>query len=376
MNGIRSSMRDNPSIIPFTESPSYRYIAPLDGLRGVAILLVVTAHFGFGKIVPGGFGVTVFFFISGFLITRLLIAECIQNSSVNIPHFYIRRFLRLAPALLTMLFLVSMVSLFLGLTMSGNQLLAGLTYTMNYYLIISGENSPLPIGVLWSLAVEEHYYLLYPLILAVFWRNNPKFLKYLVLACIAVLVWRTILIFFLHVSEEYTYKATDTRFDSILYGCILVVALEIPSVANWVRRSDALVPLGLAFILLLVTFAWRNAQFRETARYSLQGIALIPIFYSILYGNKLFALRRLLTTTPLIWIGRLSYSLYLWHVPALHYISLTFPETSQNTRYMLAWPLTFLAAAASYYLVERRFIKLRKNFRELATSGSVLAKGT
>jgi peptidoglycan/LPS O-acetylase OafA/YrhL len=353
---------------PDAQRSSHTYIASLDGMRAVAILLVVFAHFGFGKIIPGGFGVTIFFFISGFLISRLLIVEYAQNGGINIRYFYIRRVLRLAPALLTMLSIIAIVNLFMGLTVSGYELLAGLTYTMNYYLIAHQSDPILPLGVLWSLAVEEHYYLFFPLFLALLWRKKTRFLTYLVLACIAALIWRTALFQLLHFPEEYTYKATDTRFDSILYGAILAAALEVESTAYWIRRSDALLPLSAACLVLLSTFLWRNAAFRETVRYSLQGMALIPIFYAILYDKRLSTMRSILATAPMVWIGRVSYSLYLWHVPVHNYVLIGFPQMSVTMTYILALPSTFLVAAASYYFVERPFVSLRKSFRRLNAS--------
>ena len=358
-----------------TQHSHHNYIAPLDGMRAVAILLVVVAHFGFGNVIPGGFGVTIFFFISGFLISRLLIAEYVKNGGINIRYFYIRRLLRLGPALLTMLFIIAIANMFMGLTVPGHELLAGLTYTMNYYLIVHQSDPVLPIGVLWSLAVEEHYYLLYPLLLALLWRKKTRFLKYLVLACIVALIWRTVLFQLLHLSAEYTYKATDTRFDSILYGAILAAALEVQPAAYWIKRSDALLPLGAALVVMLFTFLGRNAEFRETIRYSLQGMALIPIFYGILYGSRLAPLRTLLAAAPMIWIGRVSYSLYLWHAPVHNYILVGFPQMSLTATYALALPLTFLVAAASYYLVERPFVSLRKNFRRVDAPPPTLPGG-
>jgi peptidoglycan/LPS O-acetylase OafA/YrhL len=356
-----------PSISQYTK---HQYIAPLDGMRAVAIILVVVAHLGFGSIIPGGFGVTVFFFISGFLISRLLIAEYLKSGRLNIRYFYIRRFLRLAPALLTMLLLVYILNVSMGFAAPGRELLAGFTYTMNYYLIVQKSDPILPIGALWSLAVEEHYYLLYPLLLTLLWRKKTQFLVFLILACLAALIWRTLLIQVLNVSAEYTYKATDTRFDSILYGAILAVALEVKSVASWFKRFDALLPLGVAFAVLLGTFLWRNAEFRETLRYSLQGMALVPIVYGILYGSRLKRVRDLLAMAPMIWIGRVSYSLYLWHVPVLNCISLGFPEMRLTETYIMALPLTVLVSAASYYLVERPFVSLRKSFRPSNTDHS------
>src|SRR5262245_6279726 len=137
---------------------SSEYIPSLDGMRAVAILLVVLSHLGLEHIVPGRLGVTLFFFISGFLITRLLIAEASKARAISIGAFYARRFLRLAPALLLMLAVVALAwTQFVG-PVNGPQLLAGIFYMMNYFIIFGGLTT-MPIGILWSLAVEEHYYL-------------------------------------------------------------------------------------------------------------------------------------------------------------------------------------------------------------------------
>ena len=133
------------------------YVPAIDGMRALAITTVVASHFGAEQIVPGGFGVTVFFFISGYLITSLMIQEHSRRGRIAIVLFYIRRFLRLAPALLVSIAAVS-VTFFLAFGFSSiSQIFAAVFYYMNYYVIFGGS-TPLPLGPLWSLAVEEHYY--------------------------------------------------------------------------------------------------------------------------------------------------------------------------------------------------------------------------
>ena len=138
----------------------YGYIPGLDGLRALAVLIVMVAHVGFSHIVPGGFGVTVFFFISGFLITRLLIAESEKKGQIELKSFYIRRFLRLLPALFYMLIVTGLTFTFLGNPPGLVETLAAVGYVMNYQTIglaFQGMVQEGPWGHLWSLAVEEHF---------------------------------------------------------------------------------------------------------------------------------------------------------------------------------------------------------------------------
>jgi peptidoglycan/LPS O-acetylase OafA/YrhL len=343
---------------------SFDYIPELDGLRGVSILLVVVGHFGLGDLVPGGLGVTIFFFISGFLITRLLIAEYKQAGRISLRAFYARRFLRLAPALLTMLAIVTIVWIALGKPISGKQIFSAIFYMMNYYYIFGGDRV-LPLEPLWSLAVEEHYYLVYPVLFLLFWRFKSRFLLGLISVSLAVLIWRSVYVLHLHGGEDHTYYATDTRIDSILYGAILSVIIETKfCVIDYVRRNSAFAWLG--FLALTFTLVFRNEVFRETLRYSIQGIALIPIFVSVLFSNKIELVRRPLQLRLLIWIGKISYSLYLWHEVAFSLVASVIPLRFAAVSYPTAAMLSFAVAALSYYGVEGPFRKARKLFSRQA----------
>jgi hypothetical protein len=141
------------------------YVPGLDGLRAASVSIVAFAHFGFNHLIPGGLGVTVFFFLSGYLITRLLMAEQAKHARVDLGRFYGRRFLRLAPELLAFLLFTALLAppLF-GVRATPEQLLAGLFYVTNYVDLLSGPacaNCAVT-GHLWSLAVEEHFYLIMP----------------------------------------------------------------------------------------------------------------------------------------------------------------------------------------------------------------------
>lgn len=341
------------------------YVPAIDGMRAVAIAIVVASHFGAEHFVPGGFGVTLFFFISGYLITELLIQEHGSTGKIEIGSFYLRRFLRLGPALIAMIIAVSLFYFLLFGSISWSEICAAIFYYTNYYVIYGGA-VPLPFGPLWSLAVEEHYYLAYPLLFAVTWKYRRSFLLGLLALTIAVLTWRIVLVFCFHAPEIRTYVATDTRIDSIIYGAILSSALNTHHAwfSAYCERWWVTV---LAIVALLISFIYRDAIFRETFRYSLQGVALIPLFYSTLRAQRFSIARRILESGPLIWIGRLSYSIYLWHFSVMSI-------TKEMTENAAAVPMINLAASLvmasiSYYFVEGYFLKVRAYYRNQTRRG-------
>ncbi len=324
-------------------------------MRAVAILLVLASHFGLGNIVPGGFGVTLFFFISGFLITRLLIAEYNNEvGQVAIGAFYIRRFLRLGPALVAMLFCASLSYYFLVGPINPWELSAAVFYSINYYSLYFAISMPLQ--VLWSLAVEEHYYAVYPVTFAYAWKYGERFIVGLIVVTAAVLLWRLYLVYGTSTPIWRLYYRTDTRIDSILYGAILAGILEIERY-NWiVARLGSVKFVALGFSILGLTFVYRDDIFRETARYTLQGVALLPVFYSILFVERFALFRRILEIRPMLWIGRLSYSLYLWHMVVTFWVDEAWPSKRALSHIIVALPLSFLVAAVLGILSHRETV--------------------
>ena len=337
------------------------YVPAIDGMRALAISIVIASHFGAERIFPGGFGVTLFFFISGFLITSLMIQEHTKTGRISITSFYIRRFLRLAPALMVSIATVSTIFFFMFGFVSIPQISAAIFYYMNFYVILGGS-APLPLGPLWSLAVEEHYYLIFPIIFANAWKNRERFLIALVAVIVAVLLWRCLLVFSWHVSTDRTYLATDTRIDSILYGAILA-ATPKTDLALLIKYLKSWIVIIVSLVVLLFTFIYRDGAFRETFRYSLQGVALIPLFYATLFSGNLLFVRNVLETKLLVWIGKLSYSLYLWHMPVLFFSEKILPDAQGIAAFVLKVVITIALSAGSFYVVERHFQNMRNNFR-------------
>jgi peptidoglycan/LPS O-acetylase OafA/YrhL len=336
-------------------------------MRAIAIGLVIASHTGAERFVPGGLGVTLFFFISGYLITGLLIKEDSAVGKIDIASFYIRRFLRLGPALITMISAVSVGYFFLFGTVSGTQILAGLLYYTNFFVYANFRaffegTLTMPFWPLWSLAVEEHYYLIYPLIFAVAWKRRERFLAGLAILIIAVLVWRIVLVAYWRVPDIRTYFATDTRIDSILFGALLAVMLKT-RFAGMARYFEYWPVVAAGALLLLLTLFYRDPNFRETFRYSLQGIALLPLFYAVLFAPRFSLARMALELPAMIWIGRLSYSLYLYHAAAFFFVATLLPKANAMLLASISLPTGVAAASLSYYCVEKHFQKLRERFR-------------
>lgn len=349
---------------------AYGYIPGLNGLRAIAVLIVIVAHMGLEHIVPGGFGVTVFFFISGFLITRLLLAEREKKGKVGLKQFYIRRLIRLYPALI---FMVLGSTLYFKLMGYGGptltEFMAALFYFTNFFQVAvrsAGEALPFMSWThLWSLAVEEHFYMIFPLIVVAcgaFKAGLSKNLsRALILILIAVPLWRLFIFYNLDVSvQDYTYMMSDARFDSLAWGCFLSVLLHKIGDISKVRFFIGWLPVIAASLAILVTFILRDEMFRHVVRYAVQGAALFILTLNLYYFRSLSWSMKVLEWAPLAWIGTVSYGLYLWHFPVLDAARrVTEPGVVQI---VLTTLVTLGITAFSFYLVEKPFTRLRKRF--------------
>lgn len=355
------------------------HIPSLDGVRAISFLIVFAAHSGMSRMIPGGFGVTVFFFLSGYLITTLLRMEHARTGRVSLRDFYLRRLLRIFPPFYTVLALALFLSLqgLLPGTLQIRPVLALLGHFANYWAVLHGmAGQPAGTGVYWSLAVEEHFYLLFPCGFIYLQRVLAQRLRaqasILLGCCALVLAWRFILVLLLRVPPDRTFLATDTRVDSILFGCALALG------ANPILDKPRLTPrlmhrliLPLAFLLLLFSFFYRADWFRESLRYSLQGLALAPFFVTAVREPCLGPFR-LLNLRILQHLGGLSYSLYLLH----HVILFALPEARLGVwpRAGLALALSVAAAEFIYRAIEKPCARLRRRLAH-AVADPVMAGG-
>lgn len=350
----------------------------MDGLRALAFIIVFLGHAGLERYVPGGFGVTVFFFLSGYLITTLLRIESQKTGTISLKNFYIRRCRRILPPMYITLGLAYILGYMGFLETQGtlNGALAAVFYYANYLdLIYNKTFLPSGMGLVWSLMIEEHFYFIFPLIYLLFIKNawtRRRQANTLLLLCGVALLWRCLLVTVFHVpilpgsagSSGWTYIATDARFDAILWGCILAIAdnpwLHDDSKESllWKHRESLAV---MGILLILFSFVWRNGFFRETLRYSTQSAALYPIFFYCISARSTWFVR-LLDIKGLRRIGNLSYSMYLIHYMLLQSVG-RYIHTGRVTIAAIAFVLSLAYASLMRILVED---PLRKMFRPIA----------
>jgi peptidoglycan/LPS O-acetylase OafA/YrhL len=368
---VTAATPSNPLAVPATKGSFY--ISSLDGIRALSFLLVFLGHAGLGSLIPGGFGVTVFFFLSGFLITTLLRMEHDRNGHISLKQFYLRRLLRIFPPFYLVLAVAVALTLMgvLQSTVHLTPVAAQALHFTNYYIIHTGGAEQLHGTVpYWSLAVEEHFYLAFPLLYLLLRRYLPSVNRQMMVLsaiCGAILIWRCFLVFIFQVAEDKTYMSTDTRVDSILFGCIL--AIYGNPVFDRTRLSERwwkflLFPLGLA--LLIFTFIFRDPMFRETFRYTLQGLGLMPLFVVAIRWCD-WGPFKLLNYRWVKFLGLLSYSMYLMHQVILYGIAerTSFHPFIQGAIALLA---SVLLASAIYYAVEQPCARLRKRLAEAGIS--------
>lgn len=313
----------------------------LDGVRAVAVTLVVCRHLGLGWAShAGGPGVGLFFALSGYLITGLLLDERARCGRVDLAAFYVRRAARLLPALVVMLAVSDVWFAMHGREVVGESL-AMLLYVKNYRDLLAGSSGLFGHG--WSLAVEEHFYLLWPvLLLLLLRRRSPSSaLRVALGVCLLSLVWRAAL-FAVAGTGEWLYVDTLSRADSLLFGCALAMAMRHGvRIPTWMTLAA-----GVAFAWV-VSPVWHPQPVEQTIGYTVQSVVCAILVAGLDQGGG--RLRGLLSSPPVVRVGVLSYGIYLWHIPVL--AALTMDAGAQ--RDVLAVGITLALALASYVVIER-----------------------
>ena len=337
----------------------------LDGLRAIAVLLVM-AHHGYVPGFRGGsIGVDIFFVLSGFLITSLLLEEWGSTGGISFGKFYMRRALRLLPALLLLLLFVEAYALGMlkgpRLWEMQRAILAVLFYVSNWFSI-ARPNGLGPLAHAWSLSIEEQFYLLWPPLLFLLLRSRLRMslITAVILLLAGVAAVHRAFVWTGPESVWRIYNGLDTRIDELLAGCGLAAALAVRSInLNPLRTFVRYIYLpSLAFILYLVVrpLPW---HIMCTLGWPVIEVCLVIILYRLM-GWEETPLHRLLEFQPLVWIGRLSYGLYLWHFPIFEKVGGW--RALGVLRAPVAFALTFSVATLSFYFVETPFLRLKSRF--------------
>ena len=315
--------------------PTVKRIPSLDGLRAISITLVVVGHLAYSGLAPRFFsqyanlGVRIFFVISGYLITTILLAEHARTGTISLRDFYIRRAYRIFPAALC--FVLAIVVLYWHL-LRWFDIGAALLYLVNFDLV-----RPWVIGHLWSLSVEEQFYFLWPSVLKKWHRHRVAILCGVILTSP---VARTGFLFFKVADGGYGNLLTVG--DNLATGCLLAMfATRLPEI----RWKSAALMLGCVVLIPLY-----DADTRFRTIFML--FVLSPLLHFSIAGILAHVVQhpyRLLNLAPVVWLGNISYSLYLWQQP--------FFNPAAPSRYGVLWAVGL--ACASYYLVEKPMLRAR-----------------
>lgn len=344
------------------DEPRRGYIPTLNGLRAVAVLLVILDHYGL-HFLPGPMGVTIFFVLSGFLITHLLIKENLRYGSVSLKRFYLRRVLRIFPAFY--LYLGATV-FFLSIghvKIHWEPIRDSALFAMNYYRGITHDNWART-WITWSLAVEEQFYLLWPPVFVLLRNDLKRLAKLLALAILTVWTLRIVLTEAHVVSGDYVYNAFSMRCDALLMGCLLAVCVNGAIARTVIGTVKANAWLGLIPVVVLVGSARLDLSnhlhfpYYEDVALALEPVAIAALILQVTTWWR-HPLWRWLEWKPVNQLGVISYGLYLYHVLTHEGFSFIAPHAPQPVKFCGALALAILASAISFYGIEARFLKLK-----------------
>ncbi len=342
-----------------------RYLPGLDGIRAIAVLAVIAYHLNFSWAKGGLLGVGVFFVLSGYLITDLLVREYKRHSGINLGQFWLKRARRLLPALLVMLFVVTgWVTLFDRAQLSAirSDLIPGIFYYSNWWFIFQHVSyfaqfgPPSPLGHLWSLAIEEQFYLLWPFVVlaGMKWVHN-RHTQIAIILCAAVASAVEMAVLYVPDHPTRVYEGTDTRAFALLIGAALALALPRSQAYARITVGARRVLDGVGAVALVAIFVmfWRTGEYSDFLYQG--GMVLLSVLTAVLIAVVVHPGARLgtwLGKDPLRWIGERSYGIYLWHYPV---IVLTTPNNAPPNllRAALQVAASIGLAALSWKFVEQ-----------------------
>lgn len=351
----------------------------LDCLRAVAVMLVVVAHAGLGNIVPGGSGVTIFFVISGFIITHLVLKEFDKSSNFSAGGFYYRRFLKLFPPFLAVVLIPTIIYSFFA-QINWASVSGQVFFYFNWIYMRREDPHVFPgSGVVWSLSIEEQFYIVFALLWICALRSR-RAVRVLWIVAVATTIWPLLLRIALVVdgtSQYRIYYGTDTRVDAIAFGVAAAIfyravlrdgEAEDPLLQR-IRRfvaHDATFVAALGLYVLSVVI--RQPEFRETFRYTFQAVAALElILFGFLAGPTLVrrVYARLSAMKIVQYIGLASYSIYLIHLTIERTLSATLDSWPKPLAVGTNTVLGVVAGLLIWQLIEKP-VERYKNRRKSA----------
>ena len=332
----------------------------LDGLRALAVAAVVVYHLDSGWL-PGGYlGVDVFFVLSGYLITGLLVAEHEHRGRVDLPAFWARRARRLLPALCVLLIVVM-----IGLRIGGDELalasargdfLSALFYVANWHFTLSGQSyfqqytAISPLRHTWSLGIEEQFYLLWPLVTWLVLQRWGRVRLGIIAAALALASFVLMAGLYDGADPSRAYYGTDTRIGQLLIGAILALVLAGPSRERLLRIARPLAIPALLGLLAAMTWLADGSAIYYGPGAAAVGLAVALLIAGLEAGSPLI---RVLSFRPVVGLGLISYGVYLWHFPVIQFVGGSLAPTSGILPAGVAVFITLTVSAVSFVVLER-----------------------
>jgi len=354
------------------ESFKLGYRPCLDGVRGVAILLVLLCHIPSLPLQGGFIGVDLFFVLSGFLITSLLLEEWQATGRISLGAFYARRALRLIPALIVLLGAFVIFSDLREDRVASNGMrqsaLMTLFYSANWFLAFQ-KFPRVELSATWSLSVEEQFYLVWPLLLLMMLRlgASRRTMAGVVIAGMAASAATRIVLLQTGATPGRIFFGTDAHADGLLAGALTGMVVSWGAGSRRLLDLGALVALGLMAVMVAV--GWQADSGMIRFGYPALNLGAAVLVASLVTSP---ALRRPFEFGPLVWLGRISYGVYLWHI-AVFWMPGKLGWIGGWAYWPAAIVLTIGLAAVSFYGLERPILRFKKRYERVRPGGSVSA---
>ena len=364
-----------------------KYIPALDGLRAFAVIAVILYHLDATILPCGLLGVTVFFVLSGYLITGLLFKEWRETKAINLPQFWLRRVRRLVPAIIFLIVGVAALTTFLApdlLTKLRNDIVAALLFFTNWWYIFQDVSyfeamgAPSPVTHFWSLAIEEQFYIIWPPILLLLFSHHVKRrnIQRSILVVCAISVLLMAVLYNPTGDPSRVYYGTDTRAFSLLIGAWLAFEFPQERIMGYGRRGlddHGRQVSGIAAIFALIGMIVMMMLINGYSSFLYYGgILLLSLLTAVLIValvNPASIVARIFALRPFVWIGQRSYGIYLWHYPLLLLMNpRNYTGETPWYIYLVQIAVVFAVAAFSYRFIENpiRHGVLGRFFKRLA----------
>ncbi|MBS1745642.1 MAG: acyltransferase [Bacteroidetes bacterium] len=342
------------------------YISSLDGIRCIAVIYVLLLHCSYGILSGGWIGVDLFFVLSGFLITSLLRNEFIRTGKIRLFNFWIRRGLKLLPPLLVTIILTNILWIYLPANMDANRFIAS-TSALFYFANFINPKLLGPLSHMWSLSVEEHFYLFWPLAmgLLILRKNRESGKSILIILLLIVSIIRLFGYLYLKYSVDKIfdfdpYRSTVFRLDSILFGCFLGLYTNNKNKIHKTTGIILNVIAGVFLILSLLLFDQSSKWIHNGGFVLINLFCMLIVYIAIKQPNHIFLSNKICS-----FIGKRSYGIYLYHFPIFLFLEnlrkehdmVNFIEVT-----CLRFFVSILIATISYRYIESPILKLKKRF--------------